>query len=100
MAILFKAVFFILFGVNSLLVLFSIFSFFDLLLDPAKKNSEAYILLSGGVIIAVGLFLAFQYGYITPEYLKAVIILVSTLVVALIWIIIGLFFFNGPLHWQ
>lgn len=100
MAILSKAAFFILFGVNSLLVLFSIFSFFNLLLDPYKKLSEALILLSGGVIIAIGLFLAYQYGYFAADFLKGVIILVSALAVAFIWIVIGLFFFNGPIHWQ
>ena len=100
MAVLSKAAFFILFGINSLFVIFSILSFFNLLLDPYKKLSEALIFLSGGVIIAIGLFLAYQYGYTSADFLKGVIILVSAMAVALIWIIIGLFFFNGPLHWQ
>jgi hypothetical protein len=95
-----KAAFFILFGIDCLLVLFSIFSFFDLLLDPYKKLSEALILLSGGVIIAVGLFLAYQYGYSTSDFLKGVLILVSVFIVALVWVIVALLFFNGPLHWQ
>ena len=95
-----KAVFFILFGINSLLVLFSLFSFFNLLLDPYKKLSVALILLSGGIIIAVGLFLAYQYGYFSSDFMKGVLILVSSFVIALVWIVIGLFFFNGPLHWQ
>ena len=95
-----KAVFFILFGINSLLVLFSLFSFFNLLFDPYKKLSEGLILLSGGIIIAVGLFLAYQYGYSSSDFMKGVIILVSSFVIALVWIVIGLFFFNGPLHWQ
>jgi hypothetical protein len=95
-----KAVFFILFGINSLLVLFSVFSFIDLLLDPYKKMSEALILFIGGVIIAVGLFFAYQYGYASTDFLKGVIILAGAFVVALVWILIGLLFFNGPLHWQ
>jgi len=95
-----KAVFFILFGINSLLVIFSLFTFYDLLVDPYKKLSEALILLIGGVIIAVGLFLAYQYGYSSADFMKGVIILIGAFVVALIWVIIGLLFFNGPLHWQ
>lgn len=95
-----KAVFFILFGINSLLVLFSLFSFFNLLLDPYKKLSEGLILLSGGIIIAVGLFLAYQYGYSSADFMKGLIILVAAFVIALVWVVIGLFFFNGPLHWQ
>ncbi len=95
-----KAVFFILFGINSLLVLFSVFSFIDLLLDPYKKMSEALILFIGGVIIAMGLFFAYQYGYASADFLKGVIILAGAFVVALVWILIGLLFFNGPLHWQ
>ncbi|MBP6569499.1 MAG: hypothetical protein KA270_20155 [Saprospiraceae bacterium] len=95
-----KAVFFILFGINSLLVLFSLFSFFNLLLDPYKKLSEGLILLSGGIIIAVGLFLAYQYGYSSADFMKGIIILIAAFAVALVWIVIGLFFFNGPLHWQ
>lgn len=100
MAVLSKAAFFILFGINSLIVLFSIFSFFNLLLDPYKKMSEALILLSGGVIVAVGLFLAYQYGYSSSDFIKGVIFLVAAFVIALVWVIIGLLFFNGPLHWQ
>ena len=95
-----KAVFFILFGINSLLVLFSLFSFFNLLLDPYKKLSEALILLSGGIIIAVGLFLAYQYGYSSADFMKGIIILIAAFAAALVWIVIGLLFFNGPLHWQ
>ena len=95
-----KAAFFVLFGINILLVLFSVFSFIDLLLDPYKKLSEALILLCGGVIIAVGLFLAYQYGYLPADFMKGVIILIGAFVVALVWIIVGLLFFNGPIHWQ
>ena len=95
-----KAVFFILFGINSLLVIFSLFTFYDLLVDPYKKLSEALILLSGGVIIAVGLFFAYQYGYSSDDFLKGSIILIAAFVIALVWIIIGLLFFNGPIHWQ
>ncbi len=100
MAVLSKAAFFILFGINSLLVLFSIFSFIDLLFDPYKKMSEALILLSGGVIIAVGLIFAYQYGYSSADFLKGSLILISAFVIALVWIIIGLLCFNGPIHWQ
>jgi|JI7StandDraft_1071085.scaffolds.fasta_scaffold00071_14 uncharacterized protein YjeT (DUF2065 family) len=95
-----KAVFFILFGINSLLVIFSLFTFYDLLVDPYKKLSEALILLIGGVIIGVGLFFAYQYGYSSADFLKGCIILIAAFVIALVWIIIGLLFFNGPIHWQ
>jgi hypothetical protein len=95
-----KAAFFILFGINSLLVLFSFFSFINLLLDPYKKLSEGIILLLGGIIVGIGLYLAFRYGYATTDFTKGVVILVSAFVIALVWIIIGLLFFNGPLHWQ
>jgi hypothetical protein len=95
-----KAAFFLLFGINSLLVLFSVFSFIDLLIDPYKKMSEALILFIGGVILAVGLFFAYQYGYASADFLKGVIILGGAFVVAFVWILIGLLFFNGPLHWQ
>ena len=95
-----KAVFFILFGINSLLVIFSLFTFYDLLVDPYKKLSEALILLIGGVIIGVGLFFAYQYGYSSADFLKGSIILIAAFVIALVWIIIGLLFFNGPIHWQ
>lgn len=95
-----KAVFFILFGINSLLVIFSLFTFYDLLVDPYKKLSEALILLIGGVIIGVGLFFAYQYCYSSADFLKGCIILIAAFVIALVWIIIGLLFFNGPIHWQ
>jgi hypothetical protein len=89
-----------LYGVSSLLVLFSIISSFDLILDPYKKLSEALILLGGGCILAIGLYLAYHYGYLNANFTKGIIILVTAFVIALAWVIIGLLFFNGPLHWQ
>jgi hypothetical protein len=97
---LYKAGFFILFGINSLLILSIIFIVIDLLLDPAKKNSDAPILLGGGAIIAVGLFLAYQHGYSSGDFRKGLLILMAAFVVALVRIIVGSLFFSGPLQWH
>jgi hypothetical protein len=100
MELLYKPVFFVLFGINSLFLLFCIFNFFDCVSDPYKKLSEAIIFLLSGITISIGLFFAYQYGYTAAEFLKGVFILIAGFVFALVWIIVGLLFFNGPIHWQ
>lgn len=100
MEFLLKALFFVLYGISILLTLFLIFSFFDLLMDPYKKSSEAIIMLIGGCILICGLYLAYQQGYIPINYIRGCIILIIAFGAALVSILVGLFFFNGPLHWQ
>jgi len=100
MEFLYKPVLFVLFGINILFMLFCILNFFDCVFDPYKKLSEAIIILLGAIIVSIGLFFAYQYGYSAAEFLKGVLILIAGFVFALVWIIVGLLFFNGPLHWQ
>lgn len=95
-----KTLFFALFGISILLTLFLVFSFFDLLIDPYKKTSEAIIMLIGGCIIGAGLYIAYQQGYAPMSYGKGSVILVGAFLIALVSILVGLLFFNGPFRWQ
>mgnify|MGYP001218850833 CR=1 FL=1 len=92
--------FYLLFGISILLTLFLVFSFFDLMLDPYKKTSEAIIMLVGGCLLGIGLYVAYQQGYVPVNFLRGSVILVLAFIIALISILVGLIFFNGPLHWQ
>ena len=90
-----KSLFFVFLVISILLVLFSIYVFFDVLLDPAIKKSDAYTFLQGGGIIVLGLYFTYQYGYMPSDFMKGLIILVVTLIIAIVWVIIGLFFLYG-----
>jgi uncharacterized protein YjeT (DUF2065 family) len=100
MEFLSKVCFFALFGISILLSIFLLMGFFDLLVDPYKKTSEAIIMLIGGCLLGVGLYIAYQYGYVPVNYVRGCIILIIAFITALLSVLIGLFFFNGPLHWQ
>lgn len=95
-----KSLFFVFLVISILLVLFSIYVFFDVLLDPAIKKSDAYTFLQGGGIIVLGLYFTYQYGYMPTDFMKGLIILVVTLIIAIVWVIIGLFVLSGPSRWQ
>ena len=100
MEFLSKVLFFIMFGISILLTLYLVLGFVDILIDPYKKASEAIIMLIGGCILGVGLYIAYQNGYVPVNYGRGCIILIIAFFTALLTILIGLFFFNGPLHWQ
>jgi hypothetical protein len=100
MAFIMKVLFFALYGISVLLSIYLILGFFNLLVDPYKKSSEAIIMLIGGCVLVVGLYISYQYGFIPVNYIRGCIILTVAFFTALLSILIGLFFFNGPMHWQ
>lgn len=52
------------------------------------------------VIVGVGLFMSYQFIIDSDRYVYCIGLLGITLLVAIVVVLIGLFFFNGPLHWQ
>lgn len=100
MEFLTKTVFFVLFGLTVLLVIFFIASSMSDLMSPTRKASEALIMFIGGCVVGAGLFMAYQQGYVQQHFVRGSIILVIAFLVAVICVLIGLFFFNGPVHWQ
>jgi hypothetical protein len=97
---LLKVLYYVSLGISILLTLFYLFNFFDLVYDPYKKTSEAIIFLVGFMMMLLGMFLAYKYGYSVDFLWRAIGILVATCVISIIWIFVGLLFFNGPIHWQ
>lgn len=100
MEFLSKTLFFVLFGISVLLTLFYILSFFNLLIDPYKKVSEALIMQFGGCVLGVGLYLAYQQGYLPVNYVRGSVILLVAFITTIICVILGLMFFTGPINWQ
>ena len=87
-------------GISILIALFYFFNFFYNLFDPYKKTSEAMIFLAGSIIMGCGFYLSYRFGFVPEQFWIAVGILIGTFVLSVIWILIGLLFFNGPIHWQ
>jgi hypothetical protein len=100
MEFLSKVLFFALFGISILLTTYLVTMFFSVLLDPYKKSSEAIIIILGACFLGIGLYFAFQHGYLTANYLRGCFFLISAFVAALIVLVVGYLFFNGPIHWQ
>ena len=100
MEFLSKSVFFVLFGLAILLTIFYIANSLNCFMDPYKKSSEAVIMLIGACVVGVGLYLTYHQGYIQLNYVRGSIILVVAFLVSVVCVLIGLLFFNGPLHWQ
>lgn len=95
-----KLIYYVLFGINILLVLFTIVNFFSLSSDPSKKLSEALIFLVSSIAIVTGLYLAYRFGYSNESYVKGCLILLGNFISGGMIIFVGLLFFNGPVHWQ
>ena len=86
-----------LFGLNCLVVVFCIFMFFKLLFDPHQPKSEAFTMLSGGCILAGGVYVAYQNGYLTTDFKGGLITLGIAMLIAMVWVIIRWLF--NPLSW-
>ena len=98
MAFLIKPAFFILFGFNCLLCVFCIFIFIKLLIDPHQPLSEVITMLIGGCIIAAGVYLSYQNGYLATDYKNGAITLGKSLLIAIVWVLARMFIFK-PLNW-
>jgi len=100
MEFLSKILYFVLFGLTCLLCLFFILSSINVLMDAYGKKSESIIMGLAGILVAIGLYISYQAIKDTDRYLYCSGILGITWLVVLGVVLIGLFFFNGPLRWQ
>ena len=99
-----KTVFFALFGVGGLLGIFYFFNAVNLIHSiislGSGKKSEAIIFLCATLVEVVGLYFAFTNMTNSGQYGTAIGILIASIVLSILVVFIGLFFSNGPLHWQ
>ncbi len=100
MEFLSKTAFYVLYGMSGLAMLFFFASSAKLLLDRYGKTSEAIIMALGGIVFGTGLYFTYHLLQDSERYLHGFGALVITWVVAILVVLIGLLFFNGPLHWQ
>jgi hypothetical protein len=96
-----KLIFYVLYVFNSLTLLFYAGTlFFNLTSNKAfTKSSENVIFALAIVVLAIGIYLAHYRAYSQHNFTIANIIFAVSWVIAFVIIIIGLLFFNGPLHW-
>lgn len=95
-----KMVFYILYGLSCLLCMFFFFSAINELFYAYGKKSESIIMSLAGLIVATGLYFSYQIIKNSDRYLYCSGLLGICWLIAIVVVIIGLFFFNGPLHWQ
>lgn len=100
MEFLIKLIFFGLFLFNSIFGIFLFLNFMTNAGNPSKKLSETLIFLIAGCVSFAGLYLAWKMGYVTGSYGTGSVILVGTFIAAVISVMAGLLFFNGPINWQ
>jgi len=100
MEFLVKMLFYVLYGLTCLLCLFFFLSALNVLFDAYGKKSEVLIMSLAGIVVAIGLYISYQLIKDTDRYLYCSGLLGITWIVAIVFVLIGLFFFNGPLHWQ
>jgi hypothetical protein len=97
-----KLIFYILYLFNGLTLLFFIGLLFDNL--TAHKaftgKNENLIFIIAMLIIGVGIYFGHKLAFTQKNFALADIIFAGAWVLALIVIIIGLFLFNGPIHWN
>jgi hypothetical protein len=97
-----KYIFYVLYIFNALSLLFYVGTLYSNLTSRkefAGKN-ETLIFSLAIIIIALGLYLAHNKAFCHKNFTIANIAFVVSWVVALIIIIIGLLFFNGPIRWN
>lgn len=92
-----KLLYYCMFGVSGLVILFLIFGSINLLLDPYGKNKEALIYTLGAAILGTGLYLAYKKVKHAENFQFACGALGISWAAALIFIIIGVLFFAGPI---
>ena len=96
MSIGYKVIFFANLAISLLLVLSLWLLSIEYWLHPFKKNSESIILLSGGIILSIGMYFSVRFGYKLDSLSSGLFWLFGTWLATMLFITIGLIFFNGP----
>jgi hypothetical protein len=100
MEFLFKTAFFVMFGLTCLILLYLLMMTVNGAVDPYGKKSEVIIMFIAAAMLGVGLYFAYGSTKNSDQFLLACGILALTWFCALIVVLIGLFFFNGPIRWN
>lgn len=95
-----KIFYWLILGISVLMCIFYVLNAIYTTTVPYNKTSEAIILLVSSVIMGVGIFVAIKYGYHLGYAWRAIVILVATCIISIVWTFIGLLNFNGHVNWQ
>ena len=72
----------------------------NLLYHPFVRRSENIIMLIGTAIMITTLYFGRQSIYQGEKFFQGAIVLAGGCVLTFIVVMIGLFFFNGPIRWN
>jgi hypothetical protein len=96
-----KLFFLISYGITVFIILFYFGNLLSLVFElPYSKVSEIVIIAIGIIIVFIFLYFAHKQGFKIENYRKGIILFGVSWLISVLTIIIGLLFFNGPLHWQ
>lgn len=99
MEFLSKATFYIMYGISCLVALFFYANAAYTITNTPGKGKETLILLTGGILISIGLYLAYSIIKNGDRYLYGCGLLGLDWLITLI-VVIGCFFTFVPIHWQ
>lgn len=99
MEFLSKAAFYVMYGISCLIALFFYANALYTITQTPGKGKDALILLVGGILISVGLYLAYETIKTNERYLYGCGILGLDWLITLVVVIVAFFTFV-PLHWQ
>ena len=95
-----KELFYVMFGITSLIILFLLKMSVSIFLAPYSNKSEIIILLTDSVLLSGGLYITYNIIKNSERYAYACGALGLTWAIALAVIIIGILFFSKPLRWH
>lgn len=95
-----KIFYWIFLGVSVLMCIFYVLNAIYTTTVPYKRTSEVIILLVSAVIMSAGIYVAIKYGNYLGYVWRAIVILIATCIISIVWTTIGLLKFNGHVNWQ
>ena len=100
MDFLYKMAYYVMFGIAIFIILYLLFGSISLLFDPYGKKNEIVYLLMGNTILGIGLYKSYNIIKISDEYMQSCGVLGISWIITLVFIVIALLFFAGPLGWR
>lgn len=95
-----KGLFYVMFGITSLIIFYLLKMSVSIFLAPYSNKSEIIIVLTGSVLLSAGLYITYNIIKNSERYAYACGALGITWGITLAAIIIGMMIFSKPLNWH
>jgi hypothetical protein len=97
---LLKSFYFICFIISILQGLLYSANFIQLLQNPYKKSTEKWTFFVAALAMIIAVLYSYRHVIASGSFGIGIVIQVVAWVLILIWIMVMLLFFNGPINWQ